>query len=131
MRRRHRFLSRRHLTRFQVEKCTFNENLNGHILLGTADGKSIVIRACMFEAGTKTTAMRGATAAVDGGGNALDSPVIECSGAMTQARRPPGSTASSSIATRARGQSPSADSHRPRVPTTCSPGTRGSVVWDF
>lgn len=63
---------------FQVEKCTFNFNANGHILLGTADGESIVIRDCTFEAGIRTTGIRGATRAVDGGDNALYSPVIEC-----------------------------------------------------
>lgn len=63
---------------FQVEKCTFNDNINAHILLGTADGESIVIRDCTFEAGTRTTAIRGATRAADGGDNALYSPVIEC-----------------------------------------------------
>lgn len=62
----------------QVEKCTFNENLDGHILVGTADGESIVIRDCTFEAGVRTTGIRGATRAVDGGDNALYSPVIEC-----------------------------------------------------
>jgi hypothetical protein len=63
---------------FQVEKCTFNDNLGGHILLGTADGESIVIRDCTFEAGTRTTGIRGATRAADGADNALYSPVIEC-----------------------------------------------------
>ena len=63
---------------FQVEKCTFNDNFNGHILLGTADGESIVVRDCTFEAGTAETAIRGATLATDGGDNALYSPVIEC-----------------------------------------------------
>jgi len=63
---------------FQVEKCTFNVNNNAHILIGTADGESIVIRDCTFEAGTRTTGIRGATTAVDGGDNSLYSPVIEC-----------------------------------------------------
>lgn len=62
---------------FQVEKCTFNWNEDGHILLGTADGENLVIRDCSFEAGTNTTAIRGATMAHDGGRCQLYSPVIE------------------------------------------------------
>lgn len=62
---------------FQVEKCAFNFNDNAHILLGTADGESIVIRDCTFEAGINTTAIRGAQAAVDGGSCLLYNPTIE------------------------------------------------------
>jgi hypothetical protein len=61
----------------QIEKCTFNHNVDAHILLGTSDGEMIAIRDCGFEAGTNTTAIRGATRARDGNGHQLYSPLIE------------------------------------------------------
>lgn len=61
----------------QIEKCTFNHNLDAHILIGTNDGENVTIRDCGFEAGTNITAIRGATVARDGKGHALYSPLIE------------------------------------------------------
>jgi hypothetical protein len=51
----------------KVDNCTFNNNNDAHILLGTSDGENNVIEFCRFEAGNNTTAIRGTTIAVDGG----------------------------------------------------------------
>lgn len=59
-----------------IEYSTFNFSTDAHILVGSADAESIQINYCTFEAGTNTTAIRGATTAGDGGDNQMYTPVI-------------------------------------------------------
>jgi hypothetical protein len=53
----------------RVTNSTFNHSTDAHIFFGTADGENNTVDNCRFEAGTNTTAIRGATVAVDGAGN--------------------------------------------------------------
>lgn len=60
-----------------IASCTFNFAANAMIWIGTADGETICIRDCTFEAGTNTTGIYGSQNVPDGGQNQLYSPIIE------------------------------------------------------
>lgn len=61
----------------KVENCTFNYANDAMILFATGDGENLTVENCRFEAGTNTTAIRGASiAAGDSGNNLLYCPVI-------------------------------------------------------
>lgn len=54
-----------------VSDSTFNNSSDAHVLIGSADAEQIDFNRITFEAGNNTTAIRGATTALDGGQNLI------------------------------------------------------------